>query len=133
MAEFYANVGRTCIACHRARSKAWKLRNPERAKALTQASYERNRDALLRSKYGVGIAEVDQIVARQDGTCGNKGCSTPVTNRSHIDHDHETGIVRGVLCQPCNQALGLCKEDRGRLLGLVEYLDQDMVRSAPTR
>lgn len=40
-----------------------------------------------------------------------------------IDHDHESGRVRGVLCDNCNKALGHAKDDIETLKGLVSYLE----------
>lgn len=54
--------------------------------------------------------------------CYNPGCTQ--TKNLHIDHNHETGKVRGLLCSPCNTSLGNLKEDRERIVGLVGYLDE---------
>lgn len=39
-----------------------------------------------------------------------------------VDHDHRTGEIRGLLCRPCNIALGHVYDDPTRLAGLIEYL-----------
>jgi hypothetical protein len=62
-------------------------RKPTRAKAL-----------------GVTDAEYARLLAAQDGHCAL--CpNTPKTRRLHVDHDHATGRVRGLLCYRCNRAL----------------------------
>ena len=60
---------------------------------------------------------VDELVALQPvcEVCGS-------TERIHIDHDHETGNFRGVLCGGCNTALGLTNEDPERLEALARYI-----------
>lgn len=55
-------------------------------------------------------------------TCYNPGCDN--TKNLHIDHNHTTGKVRGLLCGGCNTALGHLKESRDRMLGLASYLDE---------
>ena len=52
-----------------------------------------------------GAAELyDRLIAAQRGVCAICG-APPKTRRLHIDHDHRTGKVRGLLCQRCNRAL----------------------------
>lgn len=41
-----------------------------------------------------------------------------------IDHDHETGKVRGLLCDGCNKALGHARDDISILAGLIKYLEE---------
>lgn len=62
-------------------------RKPTRAKAL-----------------GVSDAEYERLLAAQGGGCAICG-ATPKTRRLHVDHDHKTGAVRGLLCHRCNRAL----------------------------
>lgn len=61
----------------------------------------------LRKHYGLTPEEFEALVAAQRGSCAI--CETrPAV---HVDHDHLTGSVRGVLCFPCNVALGHLKDD----------------------
>jgi hypothetical protein len=53
---------------------------------------------------GVSDAEYDRLLEAQDGGCAICG-ATPKTRRLHVDHDHHTGAVRGLLCHRCNRAL----------------------------
>jgi hypothetical protein len=59
-----------------------------------------------------GAAELyDRLLAEQDGHCAL--CeTTPKTRRLHIDHDHATGRVRGLLCFRCNNALPAWVDER---------------------
>lgn len=45
-----------------------------------------------------------------------------------VDHDHDTGGIRGILCQPCNMALGLFKDDEEILASAIEYLRDALCR-----
>ncbi|UXO93909.1 endonuclease VII domain-containing protein [Pseudanabaena phage Pan2] len=69
------------------------------------------------NQYGLTAAELDDLLAI--GECQNPGCSE--TKNLHIDHDHDTGKVRGVLCSSCNTTLGHMKENVERIRGLAEY------------
>jgi hypothetical protein len=60
-------------------------------------------------------------MGRRDGLC-IVCLKTPAT---HIDHDHDTGRVRGILCGSCNRALGLLRDDVEALLFAAEYVKGD--------
>ena len=56
----------------------------------------------------------------QEGKC--KICREAPKGEFHVDHDHDTGRVRGLLCGPCNRVLGLMQESPARLLAAADYL-----------
>lgn len=60
------------------------------------------------------LAVIDKLPGCQ--ICGSD-------QRLHVDHDHATGAVRGVLCGACNTSLGLLQEDTARIRALADYLD----------
>lgn len=74
----------------------------------------------LKRKYGITPEKFDEMSASQNGACAVCGS----TERLVIDHDHETGAVRGLLCNSCNLALGLAGDSVDRLMALAAYLLQ---------
>jgi hypothetical protein len=83
----------------------------------------------LKQRYGIGAAEVEQILESQGWSCPI--CSTPLTlKNAHVDHDHATGSVRGVLCFNCNGGLGQFRDDTRALIRAVAYLRSGIARSA---
>ena len=58
----------------------------------------------LKSRYGVTQEQIDSLLASQGGVCA---ICMVVPKRPCVDHDHNTGLVRGVLCDRCNIALGI--------------------------
>lgn len=82
------------------------------------------RTGLRFRKYGITKEHFDAMLAAQ----GNKreGCGAAIdgSGRTSIDHDHNTGKVRGLLCHPCNMALGIVKESVETLLRLGVYLEK---------
>lgn len=81
----------------------------------------------LRSRYPLTEEDFDAMVLRSCGRCEACGLATP---KLFVDHCHTTEGVRGLLCLPCNFALGRCHDDRDCLLaqepvrgpGLADYL-----------
>lgn len=69
--------------------------------------------------YGINRAEMEFILATQDDACAI--CHTTEDVR-HVDHCHDTGKVRGVLCSNCNTALGLLKDDTAAMRRAIGYV-----------
>ncbi|HEV2346964.1 MAG TPA: endonuclease VII domain-containing protein [Actinocrinis sp.] len=76
------------------------------------------REYHLRHRYGIGVADVECMLADQDNKC--LICDKP--DPEHVDHDHGTGRVRGILCFNCNQGLGNFRDDLRSLGRAVDYL-----------
>lgn len=103
--------------------KALRAANPERARRRDLDWYHRNAERVNLEKklrrYGLTRDEYFALVADHAGRCGICGEAASL----HIDHDHVSGRVRGLLCQPCNMGLG-CFEDDPDLLGkAIAWLD----------
>lgn len=98
-----------------ANSKAWREANKEKAAASI-------RNATLKKKYGIDSNIYDQMSLEQNHCCAVCGKPSPLKSRLAVDHNHITGKVRKLLCQPCNTTLGLIKEDISVLESLILYL-----------
>lgn len=74
------------------------------------------------AKYGLTVDAFLQMNDAQGGLCAicRRACDT--AQRLSVDHDHETGRVRGLLCRRCNGAIGLFREDLAVLAAAIEYL-----------
>ena len=99
----------SCKPCHNARGKESK-----------QRLYGGSRHYHLMRRYGIGAAEFDALVALQGGVCPICGRETP----EHVDHDHVTGAVRGILCFNCNGGLGQFRDSTDALRAAAIYLEQ---------
>lgn len=113
------------------RSRQWYADNRERARETVKKYRTGNeefkradRNRQLKSKYGITQVDFEEMLQRQHGVCANPACRMP-DNRGrtlHVDHDHETGRVRGLLCFDCNVVLGKVNDDPMALIGLIQYL-----------
>jgi Recombination endonuclease VII len=76
-------------------------------------------------RYGLTPLAFAEMLQAQEYKCGC--CRDPlpnITKHVHIDHDHKTGRVRGVVCRDCNMALGYGRDDPTRLRMAAEYLER---------
>lgn len=107
------------------------FKTQEGRKAYGQAHRAANpdlyREMELRKKFNIGVAEYDAMLAAQDGVCDI--CKKPeaVVIRGKViflsvDHDHDTGAVRGLLCSHCNHAIGKFGDDVELLSSAASYL-----------
>jgi len=76
------------------------------------------RDWWLRRKYGLTLAEYQKMVGKQQHKC--KICHE--VKSLVVDHHHESGTVRGLLCSKCNTGLGMFDDDRARLRAAADYV-----------
>jgi hypothetical protein len=85
-------------------------------------------------RYGLTPDAREALLAFQGGVCAicGRDPADGFSRRYHIDHDHKTGIVRGILCASCNVALGGFKDDPVRLAAAIRYLqDPPAARKDP--
>jgi hypothetical protein len=109
-----------------ARVERW--RNPKRFSAY-QAEYRKRperkramRDLYYRRTHGLSADAVDEMLAAQGGVCAICKERPEVEARMHVDHDHRSGAIRGVLCSRCNHAIGLLREDPVLFARAADYL-----------
>lgn len=72
-------------------------------------------------RYGITPEKYKQMLEAQGGHCACCPATEPKGGRLCIDHDHATGVVRGLLCHKCNMALGLVDDNFERLQALAGY------------
>ncbi len=83
---------------------------------------ERAKKYHLENKYGLTLDIVDDMLRCQNGQC--LICLDELTEeRLTVDHDHETGYIRGLLCRHCNQGLGQFKDNAQVVRKAAMYLD----------
>jgi hypothetical protein len=106
--------------------------NPKKDKAVRKAYHaahkaERNaytRAYRLRTLYGISQEQYDEMVARQHGLCALCG-HAPTKNALAVDHDHDTGAVRGLLCLQCNTALGKLGDNADAIRRVLDYMERE--------
>ena len=128
------NLHTQCKECHSLRNKTkrktdivWREMQAQRAKQYREKYPDKNRDTIrnstLKAKYGITSKEYDTLFESQGYKCAVCGSSkNQVYGKMPVDHCHNTGKVRGILCQSCNVTLGKVEEKEEILLALIEYL-----------
>lgn len=111
-----------------ASAKAWRERNKSHLAAYEKERHKRRaaaglKDDQRRRKYGITGEQYASMVAAQSGLCAICGGS-PGRYGLSVDHCHASGVVRGLLCVPCNTSLGKMKDSPARLRAAAEYLEQ---------
>lgn len=143
--DFYPKMGR-CKVCHNLAARAWAVAHPERvtqirrkfldnpvnkekgniaAKRWNAANPERVKETRfeynLKKLYGLSVLEYNQMLARQDFRCAICGDDE---SAFHVDHNHKTNKVRGLLCGNCNTGIGLLKDSRVVIEDAARYVSQ---------
>lgn len=82
------------------------------------------RHSKFMERYGLSIEEYENRFIKQEGKC--LICSrhqSLLLKRLRVDHNHETGEIRGLLCDQCNTAIGLFKEDTEIMKKAISYIE----------
>lgn len=118
-----------CKSCGGAANHKWRRENPEGDK-LYGTTYQKEHKPRLTNKrhknrlktYGITVLEYECLEIGQGRRCGI--CSEAFTKTPAVDHDHKTGKVRGLLCRPCNSAIGFLKDNPQHALSAARYLEK---------
>ncbi len=101
------------------KSQDWQRANPETVLKMRRA-YTPQRAATQRMvRYGLTEDRYQAMVTAQDGKCAI--CQRVMTP-PHVDHDHNTGQLRGLLCDNCNRGIGHLKESPQIMNAAITYL-----------
>jgi hypothetical protein len=105
-----------CSACKQLRTKESVKKHPEKHSKYSWKSR-------IKKMYGVTEDHYLGLYVSQNGKCAI--CKESIELRgkqTHIDHNHETLEVRGLLCHGCNTAIGLFKESEDNMNNAIKYL-----------
>lgn len=101
--------------------------NPEKFKERKLKYKKSNKNGHLKRNYGITLNEYNLLLQKQNYKCAICGSKNPrgfSKKCLSVDHNHKTGKVRGLLCQPCNLFLGLIKDDKNILAKTIKYLEE---------
>jgi hypothetical protein len=99
-----------CLGCKRENGQKYRAKNREAIRIKSRVA-----------RYKIDVLEFERLYDLQDACCAI--CRTAIDKKGcHIDHDHATGKVRGILCASCNTGIGLFKDSPSVLIQAAEYL-----------
>jgi hypothetical protein len=102
---------------NRVKTQKWRDQHPGYAQEFKQKNPNYHRKYTLK-KYGLTIEDFEELANHQNLLCAICGRE----RKLHVDHDHSSGMVRGLLCQPCNTSLGHFNERVQTLSDSITYL-----------
>jgi hypothetical protein len=103
----------------RAKVIEWRKNNPLTPEKRIEYNAAARRSK-LKAYYGLTVEEYEKMKAKSKGRCAI--CKIISDKILHIDHDHKTRMVRGLLCQKCNMVLGLANDSEKVLQKAIDYL-----------
>lgn len=124
-----------CKDCARAKAREYRANNVEKVRASQRETkrkkpefyWEKN----LRDHFGITVEQYQKMLDEQNGCCAVCGLAEteihPKSNRVRrlaVDHCHDTGRIRGLLCNRCNRAIGLFRDSADVIRGAIAYLEK---------
>lgn len=133
--EYYTNkttlhgLNVYCKACCYKRHDKWRLANKDKAAEQARrwrANHPRAaKDYGIRARYGLPLGSYEKLLTEQEGKCACCGSSKPGGRGDfHVDHCHDTGKIRGLLCHGCNVSIGHFDHDTSLLEKAILYLNR---------
>jgi hypothetical protein len=125
--KFHPSRTTRCKACLATAQREYRRKRPK--------DYWKNKDRkyTLKKRYGVCIDEYEKKIIELGNRCEicNDDPSLDETKSKnhkmlHVDHDHSTGKVRGLICNGCNRALGFINDNIDKARNLVKYLEKHL-------
>lgn len=149
LSEYYAHSGckngcaNSCKKCQYKQQHALYLKDHEASKAYKRELYYRHREKVLatqkeynkthkkeihdktmRALYGINEIEYERLREMQNGKCAICGIHWSELDKSLcVDHNHNTGAIRGLLCYRCNLAISYLNDSRVNAFKVIEYLE----------
>lgn len=138
--KFYKNdklitgLDSRCINCRLEDKQKWHSKNKDKVAAYGKAyrieNIEQvklaNRNSKLKKTFGITIEEFNKILESQNNVCAICHVEKSMGRGTfHVDHDHSTGLIRGLLCSKCNLLLGKAKDSVEILQKAITYLNEN--------
>lgn len=117
-----------CKTCKRKYQKIYGEKHKEKINAYSREWRRKNSDHVighnLKCSYGITLEQYDKMFESQNGVCAICNRVNENNKRLHVDHCHNTGVVRGLLCSKCNIGLGQFEDSIEKLLSAAIYLEK---------
>ena len=110
--------------------RKWRTKNPEKALNASRkwalVNPEKIRGYQLKNDFGITIEQYNEMLEAQGRRCAICGTDTPNGRGGfHVDHNHKTNTIRGILCHNCNVLLGHAKDDIKIIELALNYLKRE--------
>lgn len=102
-----------CKECMNSKNKKWREANRDVVR-------DSQRNTRRKREYGVDRDMFQKMLLSQGGLCAI--CKTHIDNSAHVDHCHDSGTVRGLLCHMCNVGIGFLRHDEHILRSAIDYI-----------
>ena len=129
-----------CYPCHNEKMRALYASSPERRASVAAARKRRRaipekralesrqfKEAHLRRRFGIGLKDYEALLEKQGGKCAVRSSTNAKAPKGgsafHVDHCHQTGNIRGLLCFDCNSGIGKLGDNLEGLMRAVRYLE----------
>lgn len=114
-----------CRECRRINMNSFKIKNPDYKKNWRLENKESGRIEHIGPRYGISHEQYQEMISTQNNQC----CLCRVYFEGdiipHVDHDHRTEKVRGLLCRACNSGLGQFRDNPEVLKAVIVYLEKE--------